>query len=129
LYSDEELITILEISRDNNAANNITGLLLYHDGSILQILEGEEAVVKKVFNKISLDTRHKSVIKMVDGSTTKRNFEGWLMGFKQVSEQDWSLIAGYFNIGNRDVFKTLSSSATNQAINLIKSFAHVNSLQ
>ncbi len=54
-YMDEELKNILLKSRQNNEARKITGLLLYHDGSIIQVLEGEKEQVLSIYQTISHD--------------------------------------------------------------------------
>ena len=46
---------ILAASRANNALLGITGLLIYIDGGFLQILEGEERVVRELYMRISTD--------------------------------------------------------------------------
>ena len=38
--TEEALNIILSESRENNKANNISGILLYQDGSFFQVLEG-----------------------------------------------------------------------------------------
>lgn len=126
LFSEDELIKILNTSRQNNARLDITGLLLYHEGSILQILEGEEQTLTRLFNTISMDSRHKRIIKMIDLSISERNFEDWTMGFKQVSAEDWSQLNGYLNLDDKTAFTKLSSSGSNAVVTMIKSFKNVN---
>ena len=53
-----ELEDILAVSRERNRADQITGLLLYHDGSFAQILEGPEEAVRNCFERIRADGRH-----------------------------------------------------------------------
>jgi hypothetical protein len=45
LFSDEDLIQLLEVSRRNNEKAEITGLLLYSSGNFMQTLEGPEKAV------------------------------------------------------------------------------------
>ncbi|HSM42684.1 MAG TPA: BLUF domain-containing protein, partial [Afifellaceae bacterium] len=45
LMGDDELTEILETSRARNAAAGITGMLLYKDGSFMQLLEGAKTNV------------------------------------------------------------------------------------
>ena len=125
LYSNEELIDILTTSRLNNTRLKITGLLLYNEGSILQVLEGEEEVIHATYDTISRDNRHKGLIKMIDFGIKERNFIDWSMGFKQVSNNDWSQIEGYFDLANKEKFKLLGMSENKDIITLIKSFANV----
>lgn len=51
-WSPEELLTLLTICQTNNAANNITGILLYAHETFFQVLESEESVVNKVYESI-----------------------------------------------------------------------------
>ena len=40
-WSPEELLKLLKDCRKNNGAKNITGILLYANGSFFQVLEGD----------------------------------------------------------------------------------------
>lgn len=40
-----DLVTLLAKARQNNSQLGVTGMLLYHDGSFMQVLEGEEPAV------------------------------------------------------------------------------------
>ena len=98
LYSDDDMNQILTTSRKNNAEKDISGILLYHDGSILQVLEGEQKAVTDLYQKIKKDKRHKSVLQLVQGTCNERNFTGWSMGFKVVNNKDWSEYEGYMKL-------------------------------
>ncbi|MEO6549992.1 MAG: BLUF domain-containing protein [Ferruginibacter sp.] len=128
LFSDEEMMDILNKSRVNNLRLGITGLLIYHEGSILQILEGEKEVIHALYKKISLDRRHKSVIKLSDKPITERSFADWSMGFKQISNNDWSELKGYLDIDNEKKFSQATNSGSPDVIRLIRSFSDVNRL-
>ncbi|MEO8861690.1 MAG: BLUF domain-containing protein [Ginsengibacter sp.] len=128
LFSNEEIIDILNTSRLNNSRLDITGLLLYHEGSILQILEGEKEVIHALFNKISLDSRHKGVIKVLDNNIKERSFADWSMGFKQISNYDWSELKGYLDIDNDKKFSQITNSGSSHVITMIRSFSNVNRL-
>jgi Sensors of blue-light using FAD len=126
LYSNHDLLDILNTSRLNNTKLDVTGLLLYSEGSILQILEGEKEVLNTLFKKISGDKRHKGVIKMMDVSVKERSFQEWSMGFKQISTEDWNKLSGYLNPYNKDEFKQITASGSAEIIKIIKSFTTVN---
>lgn len=108
LYTSSDLSDILTKSRSNNESNEITGLLLYHEGSILQILEGDEKTVISLFNKIGKDKRHHNVLKMVTGQSTERTFPDWSMGFKTVTGSEWSEISGYRNLNPSGILNHLN---------------------
>ena len=81
----DELAALLDGSRRRNAAIDVTGLMLYHDGSILQILEGPEDKVQALFRTICDDPRHRQVITMASGPVEARAFPDWRMGFADVT--------------------------------------------
>lgn len=129
MFSNEEIIDIINVSRVNNARLGVTGLLIYHEGSIIQILESEKEVLYTLYNKIIKDTRHKAIIKVLDFSITERNFREWSMGFKQVSNENWSELKGYLNLDNVDEFQQLRDSGNAHIISMINSFANINRLK
>ena len=90
LYSDAELVRILEKSRSNNARLWITGLLLYHEGSVIQVLEGENDTVHSLYKRICHDSRHGGIILLIDGAIERRSFPDWSLGFRQLSADDLS---------------------------------------
>ena len=48
----DELKAILSAARTNNSKKDISGMLVYHAGSFLQVLEGPEDTVTELFGKI-----------------------------------------------------------------------------
>lgn len=93
--SEAELLDILKVARTNNEKLNITGMLVYHDGNFLQVLEGEEKVVTSLFEKICQDPRHQSVMVFIKYSITERQFGEWEMGFVDVEQIGVDNIRGY----------------------------------
>lgn len=91
----EELLSILEVARQNNKKINVTGMLLYDDGNFLQVLEGEEEVVTSLYTKICKDPRHENIMMYVKKPIEKRHFDDWAMGFIDVQKLDMESIAGY----------------------------------
>lgn len=87
-FNLEELDSLLLKSRMKNAANGITGLLIYIDGDFIQILEGEKEKVQNLFNLIKLDKKHSTVISVFDQQVPGRMFENWAMGFSQQTIQN-----------------------------------------
>ena len=54
----DELDRILLRAKAFNAASGITGLLLFHGGSFLQVIEGSETNVLSLIGRIQRDRRH-----------------------------------------------------------------------
>ncbi|RIJ41630.1 BLUF domain-containing protein [Pontibacter oryzae] len=123
LFEEEELNEILQISRTNNSSRDITGLLLYHEGNIIQVLEGEKQQVMNVYYKIERDPRHKGIIKMISGDVSQRFFTGWSMGFKSLSAMEYKDALGYLEPESEDVLMSPETDEDPQAVTLLKTFA------
>lgn len=93
--TDEELKSILEISRTNNQKLDITGMLLYRNQFFIQALEGEESVVMELYNKISQDERHNNVLIVSKDVIPQRSFTDWSMGFNHVTDADLQELDGF----------------------------------
>ena len=59
--SPEQLDSILAVARKNNEPAGVTGLLLFHDGSFFQVLEGPKDAAIRIFYVIERDHRHSRV--------------------------------------------------------------------
>ncbi|MCE9644997.1 MAG: BLUF domain-containing protein [Chloroflexi bacterium] len=84
LLNDQELLDILKVSRENNLSGAVTGLLLYKGGNFMQVLEGEEAVVTALYEKIKADPRHKDVSIISKEQIQARQFHAWEMAFQNL---------------------------------------------
>ncbi|WP_185964317.1 BLUF domain-containing protein [Aliikangiella marina] len=82
----DALNQILSVARSNNEKNDVTGVLLYHLGIFLQVLEGAESTIDKLFSTISADKRHKRVIVLSDELIESRDFDNWRMGYINVKD-------------------------------------------
>jgi blue light- and temperature-responsive anti-repressor len=70
-----QLGTLVERARIRNTGLNITGILLSNGREVLQILEGTEESVVKLFNKIRDDRRHSGVVELMRDYGPRRRFE------------------------------------------------------
>lgn len=84
-FSDEELKTLLITARTNNEQLGISGMLVFHTGSFLQILEGEQQAVFALYDKIERDHRHRNVKVLLRTEINERSFGEWKMGFYDAS--------------------------------------------
>ena len=72
--------TILAVSRKNNPANGITGVLCTNNYIFLQMLEGGRKEVNETYNRIAADKRHQDVQILNFQEITERKFAVWSMG-------------------------------------------------
>lgn len=119
---ESSLHEILRVSRENNQAAGLTGMLLYHNRLFIQALEGEESLVDPLFRKICKDPRHRNVVKIFKENIRERSFGDWAMGFNTLDKSDVQDIEGYTDFlakPNAEFFTSAPSSAKL----LLRSFA------
>lgn len=119
LLDENELTEILKVSKKNNEKNEITGLLLYSEGTFIQFLEGAEDKLNSTYETIVNDERHKNVIKLIQEPAQERCFPDWTMGFKSVNSNELELLAGYFNPS----IKNFEYDGEHMGLTIMKSFA------
>ena len=69
-FTHEAICKLLLKARQNNAEKGITGMLLYHQGSFLQLLEGEQSAVDE------------------------RSFADWSMGYADLTDPFFNSVEG-----------------------------------
>ncbi len=87
------LNAILFESRENNARDFITGVLICREDLYLQLLEGPEASVMSTFGRIAQDDRHLDVTPILRAEVASRLFGGWAMRDDAVRSWMWSMKA------------------------------------
>ncbi|MEM8634701.1 MAG: BLUF domain-containing protein [Pseudomonadota bacterium] len=85
LFDARELEDLLINAKRNNLRDNVTGMLIYHDGCFFQVLEGPEKAVRDCFQRISKDLRHSGTIVLLDEPAASRQFGGWQMACRTFS--------------------------------------------
>ncbi len=93
-FGDDDLVALLRQSREKNQRLDITGLLLYKEGSFMQALEGPREAVLGVMASIQADKRHHRIHILLQQDQPQRDFAGWSMGFKRL-DGDAPLEPGY----------------------------------
>ncbi|CDF79453.1 bluf domain protein [Formosa agariphila KMM 3901] len=83
----EHLDNILETAVSVNAKKSISGCLIYHNNSFVQILEGEKKDVLEIFEKIKTDDRHHSIHLLWENHVDKRYFKKWDMAYYKPNDQ------------------------------------------
>jgi hypothetical protein len=76
----EDIDALVAQAASNNAARQVTGILMSSGRVFFQILEGPEAAVDDLFARISADPRHRDVLLLaVEGDIPSRYFPDWSM--------------------------------------------------
>ncbi|MEO7850848.1 MAG: BLUF domain-containing protein [Rubrivivax sp.] len=82
---DEELEALLFDARNCNQREQVTGALLHHDGSFFQYIEGPSEGVTRVYARIQRSSKHKGLIKLIQGRIDQRYFSEWHMAFAEAA--------------------------------------------
>ena len=105
---DEYIDTLTDILRSaqrNNKPRNVTGALLFDDEYFVQALEGEEADVKAIFDKICKDDRHFQITCIEKTAVKARIFGNWWMAGLLKSGKTAALFEPYQRDGRFDPSK------------------------
>lgn len=94
-FSVEQLEQLLRPWRAHNHTLHISGLLLYGDEDIIQVIEGPAEGVHALYQIIAADARHYDVITLADGPIPARAFAEWSMGFSALDAPRRQQLAGY----------------------------------
>src|ERR1700744_3482092 len=125
LMTEAELSALLPEIRERNKTLHVTGLLIYCEGTFIQVIEGEAVTVNKLFKTISKDKRHRNIIVLAEDSLETRNFPDWSMAFTTVNTEECEKLEGYINPHNPNFIK---SDNPHTAITILKTFAQSNNL-
>lgn len=97
-FAPGDLPAILAVARERNSAAGITGILLFHDGNFLQVLEGSEEAVEQIYGLIARDVRHKGCLVLERRECASRLFDGWAMALRRTSDLGPNQLEGFRDI-------------------------------
>lgn len=75
LTHEINLSLLVEKANVNNMSHGVSGILLFKDNVILQVLEGDESILEQLFSKIKHDSRHFGVVELMRDYAPRRRFE------------------------------------------------------
>jgi len=80
-----DLEAIHQTAERENAARDITGLLIFNGTHFLQILEGDESALRQLIENLRRDQRHSGLEVRHDEPIAQRSFPDWSMELVKVS--------------------------------------------
>jgi hypothetical protein len=88
-FSEDELHAILELARNNNYRDQITGMLAFDDGVFMQVIEGPDDTIERLLEKLNADLRHGELRVLSIKPIEHREFGFWDMAyFREASLAD-----------------------------------------
>ena len=111
-----EVSRIIQVSRVNNAARGLTGVLVYTGTDFAQLIEGRHDDVETLWRKIVADKRHHDAVAFLDEPAERAWFETWRMGYlydDTLSQRiaEWRTLKARLAHVARDAVRTLLASA------------------
>ncbi len=103
----QDMVRIATTSTRNNSKAQITGVLTYHDGLFMQIVEGEDKMVEALLKRVHKDPRHHSLREIFRLPITERHFATWGTALACVDD---------LPTHERDTFQQLSRSLPDQLL-------------
>jgi hypothetical protein len=85
---ESALAAILESAVRRNRQSGITGILLYAEGNLIQVLEGDPIAVQETYGRISIDQRHGDITCLQNEEVAARSFPEWSMGYKGLRPEE-----------------------------------------
>ncbi len=118
----EESLNSLKVlyskAKKNNSKYNITGILIYSNANFLQVLEGDQKSVDATFKRISLDTRHRNIFKVINIDIQQRIFEDYNFGFTVVNNnKELNRLYEYL-----EWLRKADNTLANKVVNMVENF-------
>ena len=125
-FAAEEVQNILQSSQRNNAANGITGVLVFGGGLFMQVLEGAEHAVLRLYVKILEDRRHSDCRLIHITPTNEQIFRQWSMAVLDSDPLDFQRIG---ELRSRRLESVQSQTFTNLMRDFVKKLSAGNQLR
>ena len=117
---------ILMTSRKNNAKDQLVGGLYYGNDRFFQYLEGDEDAVRRTYDRILQDDRHRNVVTLIEEPLSSRTFSNWSMKYVPLSRD----VRNFLDEQGLESFEPASftSDQCEKMIDLIRNSSHDQSL-
>lgn len=119
--TDDELDALLLHVWQRNKIEGISGLLVYKAQSFLQVIEGQDASVDRVVERVLQDPRHHDITILSNctaGGPDQRVFPGWCMGFRRTDTAAGH--PAWFSLTRRALEQRLSPMAGERLLMLLR---------
>jgi len=118
-YSQTELGDLLAECQANNAKRQLTGILFYAPQQLLQVLEGEAAVVQATYQRIEADPRHRNLLKLADKPIATRAFPDWSMALHELPAS-WPIRTGLRDLALLEVTALALNATDTMLLQLVQ---------
>ncbi|MDF7815404.1 BLUF domain-containing protein [Hymenobacter sp. YC55] len=121
-FAELQLGELLTHCRVYNHQHRLSGLLLYQHGVFLQVLEGEQTSLSRLYAKILRDPRHHAIEQLSAGPLPRRLFPDRSMGFATATEPLRHL-TGYVNPSTGTYLLPRAHNTPAEVLTLLRDFS------
>jgi hypothetical protein len=107
----DDLPAILDFSRAHNLGLGITGALCLLDQTYMEYLEGEEADVEALYEKIRHDRRHRNPTVLDRRRIAQRAFPQWSLALMEWDDRTKAIFRSFSPGQNLDLYASDPSTA------------------
>ncbi|MCV6587940.1 MAG: BLUF domain-containing protein [Marinobacterium sp.] len=120
----DTLREIMETAVAFNQQKGITGMLVFRDGSFLQVLEGPRQAVTSLYERICLDSRHQNIELLIGERASRRFFAEWSMGFCELARPEDKALCAYTTFIEEGFYARLKPEAASIPASLLSMFLY-----
>ncbi|WP_292020931.1 MULTISPECIES: BLUF domain-containing protein [unclassified Brevundimonas] len=96
------LVDIIGVSDRNNRRDQLTGVLMRHEGRFLQVLEGARVDLDRTLARVRSDGRHTNLAVLSDRRVEARMFPDWAMARVEATPDVARLLSADIDQDDRD---------------------------
>lgn len=121
-FTAADLTALLLKARAKNESLGVSGMLVYHEGSFLQILEGDDATVESLYSRIATDPRHTNCSRLLKSTIEERSFADWTMGFVNTKAKELQSLPGFTDFFGSGFSQTAFAADPSKSHKLLLAF-------
>lgn len=104
---------ILQQANENNAANGITGMLVFNKDYFLQTIEGPRAQINRLLYSLIADTRHHDLQVIETREIKHRDWAKWSMNYASPTETNAAIYLKYSTTVDFNPYLLSAEAASN----------------
>jgi len=121
--SHDKLASFAQDILSQSKAHGITGVTFCKDGSVLQVLEGQQEKVIEFYTSLVQETLITNPLVLMKRELPQGEFSDWSMGYKNAPQRD-----GIFNLTPNSFADALPLEISSELDTISQTFARVNDL-
>ena len=80
-FNESMLLDLVDACQKTNERLGVTGMLVYSDGNLMQVIEGADLPTFALYERIRRDARHRDVTTVHHQPIEAPEFQGWSMAY------------------------------------------------